>query len=133
MHTAAARLYCRLTQFLQDFRANSKSSKILHDIEVFQVEQLPNPGVIGEIIHGKANDRMTWKIDAEQSLMFHLRSNKPFLGNHRKDQVCMVTDTIGLFVICFGLILGSTYYWHHNPFIQHSRSTDYLDMSFNIT
>lgn len=80
VHTTAARLYCRLTQFLQDFRANSKSSKILHDIEVFQVEQLPNPGVIGEIIHGKANDRMTWKKDAEQSLMFHLRSNKIFLS-----------------------------------------------------
>lgn len=45
---------------------NSHTSVFLHDIEVFQIEQFANPGVIGEIIHGKPNDHMTWKTEAKR-------------------------------------------------------------------
>lgn len=35
------------------------TSEFLHDIKVFQVEQLPDPGVVGEIVHGEADHRVT--------------------------------------------------------------------------
>lgn len=34
------------------------TSELLHDIKVFQVEQLPDPGVVGEVVHGEADHRV---------------------------------------------------------------------------
>lgn len=33
---------------------------LFHDEEVFQVKQLADPGVIGEVVHGKPNHYRTW-------------------------------------------------------------------------
>ncbi len=35
--------------------ASLHTSELLHHIEVLQIKQLPNPGVVGEVVHGKAN------------------------------------------------------------------------------
>lgn len=60
VHTAAAGPHSNLTQVLQNFWPNAKSSIFSHHIKIFKIQQFPNPWIVSKVIHGKSHNAVFW-------------------------------------------------------------------------
>lgn len=40
---------------------HKRTTEVLHDIEVLQVEKLSNPRVVCKVVHGKSNHSALWR------------------------------------------------------------------------
>lgn len=66
VHAATTALHRNLTQVLEYLWSHAKTSELIHHKEVFKIKQFSNPRVIGEVVHCKPNNGVSYKQRRDQ-------------------------------------------------------------------